>query len=73
MNDQHIGFILWVCLYPVCLAVTQLIYALIRKANGIPRAPYVDEKGKLSKEMQNKIKAGCFTAVLYWVMAWVLW
>ena len=73
MNEQHIGFILWVCLYPVSVAVIRYINRCIRKATPIPIPSTPQDLEKIKRNIKNQISAGCMQMILYWVVAYMLW
>ena len=73
MNDQHVAFVLWVCLYPVSIALIRLINHFIRKPTPIVTPVTPQDLEKIKQETKSKMSAGCFMLLTYWGIAYLLW
>lgn len=73
MNDQHIGFVLWVCLYPVSIAIVRVLYSHIKKATPIPIQPTTQDLTKIKEDAKRTISVGCMQVIIYWTIAYMLW
>lgn len=73
MNNQHIGFILWVCLYPVSIAIIRYINHLIKKSKPDVTPSTPQDLEKIKQDAKNQLTAGCMQLIMFWVIAYMLW
>lgn len=73
MHNQHVAFVLWVCLYPVSIAIIRLINHFIRKSKPIVTPVTPQDVEKIKQEVKSKISSGCVMLITYWSIAWALW
>lgn len=73
MNDQHIAFVLWICLYPVSIAIVRVLYSYMKKATPILPQPGVQDLDHVKEQAKRTISVGCIQVFIYWIIAYMLW